>query len=62
MCRMLGIVASEPTDFKVCLRDAPRSLATLSREHPHGWGLAVLADRESEDPETGKWKLDKRPA
>jgi glutamine amidotransferase len=59
---MLGIVASEPTDFKVCLRDAPRSLATLSREHPHGWGLAVLADRESEDPETGKWKLDKRPA
>lgn len=41
MCRLLGIVASEETEFRVLLREAPRSLATLSREHGDGWGLAV---------------------
>jgi len=54
---MLGIVASEPTDFKVCLREAPRSLASLSREHPHGWGLAVFA----EDGEGSGWRVQKQP-
>ena len=43
MCRLLGIAASEPTDFKIVLREAPRSLATLSREHPDGWGIAVFS-------------------
>jgi predicted glutamine amidotransferase len=43
MCRMLGIVASEPTDFRLCLREAPRSLSSLSRDHPDGWGVAVHA-------------------
>jgi glutamine amidotransferase len=52
---MLGIVASEPTDFKVCLKEAPRSLATLSRDHPHGWGLAVHAKRDG-------WTVEKRAA
>jgi glutamine amidotransferase len=56
MCRMLGIVASEPTDFKVCLREAPRSLVSLSREHPHGWGLAVFADDDA------GWTVRKQPA
>ena len=42
MCRLLGIVASEETEFRVLLREAPRSLATLSREHGDGWGLAVF--------------------
>lgn len=41
MCRLLGIVASEPTEFRLVLRDVPRSLAALSREHPDGWGLAI---------------------
>jgi predicted glutamine amidotransferase len=41
MCRLLGVVSSESTDYGFSLREAPRSLATLSREHPHGWGLAV---------------------
>ncbi len=41
MCRLIGIVASEPTRFSVLLREAPRSLATLSREHPDGWGIAA---------------------
>jgi predicted glutamine amidotransferase len=41
MCRLLGIVASERTAFRLVLRDAKRSLAALSREHPDGWGIAV---------------------
>lgn len=41
MCRLLGIVASEPTEFGLVLTEAPRSLATLSREHPDGWGVAT---------------------
>ena len=45
MCRLLGIASSEPTDFKIVLREAPRSLAALSREHRDGWGIAVFDDR-----------------
>jgi glutamine amidotransferase len=41
MCRLIGIVASEPTEFGLCLTEAPRCLARLSREHPDGWGLAI---------------------
>jgi glutamine amidotransferase len=44
MCRLLGIVASEPTDFKIVLRESSRSMAALSREHPDGWGIAVFDD------------------
>jgi predicted glutamine amidotransferase len=52
MCRLLGIVASEPTEFRLCLREGPRSLAALSREHRDGWGLAIWDD-------TSTWRLDK---
>lgn len=52
MCRLLGIVASESTEFRLCLREAPRSLAALSREHRDGWGLAVWDD-------TSSWRIDK---
>lgn len=41
MCRLLGIVASEATDYRFLLHVAPRSLAALSEEHPDGWGMAV---------------------
>lgn len=41
MCRLLGILARVPTAFEICLRDAPRSLACLSRENRDGWGVAV---------------------
>src|SRR5690242_6148939 len=41
MCRLLGIVASEPTEFRMVLREVPRSIATLSEEHADGWGLAI---------------------
>lgn len=42
MCRLVGIVASENTEFGLCLKEAPRSLARLSREHPDGWGIAIF--------------------
>lgn len=41
MCRLLAVVSSELTDFRFSLREAPRSMAVLSGEHPHGWGIAV---------------------
>ena len=44
MCRLVGIVSSEPTDFKIVLREAPRSMAALSREHRDGWGIAIFDD------------------
>jgi len=41
MCRLVGIIASEETEFGLCLNTAERSLASLSREHPDGWGIAI---------------------
>ena len=52
MCRLLGIASSEPTDFRICLRESPRSLAALSREHRDGWGIAVF-------DEQGGWSIEK---
>lgn len=54
MCRLLGVVAGETTDFCFALHQAPRSLASLSKEHPHGWGVAVY------EPAAG-WSVQKRP-
>ncbi len=54
MCRLLGVVSSEATDFRFHLRAAPRSLATLSPHHPDGWGVAVL-------DEAGVWNVTKHP-
>lgn len=49
MCRLLGVVASEPTEFGLGLTGAPRCLATLSREHRDGWGIAIHdADQDSD--------------
>ncbi len=53
MCRLLGIAANEPTEFRIVLREAPRSLAALSREHRDGWGIAVY------DACAKTWQLDK---
>jgi len=49
MCRLLGIVATEPYEYGLVLRDAPRSMAVLSKEHSDGWGVAThLAEPGSE--------------
>ena len=62
MCRLLGIVASEPAEFGLVLTEAPRCLATLSREHRDGWGIAIHdADAKQtlgEDP----WRLHRGTA
>ncbi len=54
MCRLLGIVASEPTEFRIVLREAPRSMAALSLEHRDGWGLAI-----HDGADEGGWKVHK---
>ena len=54
MCRLVGIVASEQTEFTLCLTEAPRCLARLSHEHPDGWGVAIHDGRDS-----GRWQLAK---
>lgn len=53
MCRLVGIVTSESTEFGLCLTGAPRSLARLSREHPDGWGIAIF------EQENAAWRLHK---
>lgn len=53
MCRLVAVVASELTNFRFCLSDAPRSLSKLSPDHPDGWGIAVH--------DGNGWELDKRP-
>lgn len=41
MCRLLAVVRSGRSGWRQRLVDAPRGLRSLSREHPHGWGVAV---------------------
>jgi predicted glutamine amidotransferase len=53
MCRLLGITANEPTEFRIVLREAPRSLAALSRDHRDGWGIAVF------DARSETWRIEK---
>lgn len=43
---MLGLVAASPVVTRRLLRDAPRSLWALSREHPDGWGVAIREGAE----------------
>lgn len=60
MCRLLGIVASESTEFALGLTGAPRCLAALSREHRDGWGIAT------HDPSRGafseRWEIHRGTA
>jgi predicted glutamine amidotransferase len=63
MCRLLGIVSSEPTEFRLILQDAPRSLAALSREHRDGWGVAVFESQQaSQTVADHGWRLRKAVA
>jgi len=54
MCRMVGLLAASPVVTRGLLRDAPRSLWALSREHPDGWGVAVR--------EAGEWIVSRGTA
>lgn len=53
MCRLLGIFSSIAVEYRMILREAPKSLCALSREHPHGWGLAVFG--------ADGWRVEKKP-
>lgn len=62
MCRLLGVVSAEVVSHRLALQQAPRSLAELSPDHPHGWGLAVSDGRRCWDVyrATGCAKEDQR--
>lgn len=38
---MFGLVAQQPVTARALLREAPRSLRRLAREHRDGWGVAL---------------------
>jgi glutamine amidotransferase len=63
MCRLVGIVASDITEFGLVLKEAPRSLARLSREHPDGWGIAAhggpgsIPPPAEISPHHGAWRV-----
>lgn len=44
MCRMLAVRSARPTKIEDMLVQAPHSLGRLSKDHRHGWGLAVYVD------------------
>ena len=50
MCRVLGCVAAEPVSLRHELVDAPNPLVRQSEQHDSGWGLAVYARGEGEEP------------
>lgn len=54
MCRLVGIVASEVTEFGLVLKEAPRSLAKLSEQHPDGWGIAAHGGPDASPPSTSR--------
>jgi predicted glutamine amidotransferase len=41
MCRFVAVITEEITSYGLVLKEAPRSLARLSTEHPDGWGIAA---------------------
>ncbi len=65
MCRLVGVVASDVTEFGLVLKEAPRSLARLSREHPDGWGIAAhggpgsIPPPSERSPHDGVWRIHK---
>ncbi|HEY3446098.1 MAG TPA: class II glutamine amidotransferase [Myxococcales bacterium] len=44
MCRMLAVRSARPVKIEDMLVHAPYSLGKLSKDHRHGWGLAVYVD------------------
>lgn len=68
MCRLVGVVASEITEFGLVLKEAPRSLARLSAEHRDGWGIAAhghpdaIPPPSERSPHDGGWRVHKGTA
>jgi len=53
MCRMFGVVATQPVALHAFLWEGARSLAALSSEHCDGWGIALH--------DASAWSVEKRP-
>ena len=62
MCRLLGVVASELTEFGLGLTGAPRCLATLSEQHPDGWGIAIHNAAHAARAAEESWDLQRGTA
>jgi glutamine amidotransferase len=62
MCRLLGVIASESTEFGLGLTRAPRCLAALSREHRDGWGIAIHDADRADVPVQSPWDLHRGTA
>jgi len=68
MCRLVGVVASDVTEFGLVLKEAPRSLACLSREHRDGWGIAAhggpgsIPPPSAHSPHDSVWRVHKGTA
>ena len=50
MCRILGCVATSPVGIRHELLEAQNPLIRQSEEHDSGWGMAVYARGEGEEP------------
>jgi len=60
MCRLLGIISAEAIPYRVLLKEIPRSLSVLSKEHSDGWGLAVYrASLHADGQPSEDWALYK---
>jgi len=46
MCRLLGLVASQPVDFNISMAEAPEHFRALGQNIPDGWGLGYFLDGE----------------
>ncbi len=58
MCRLLGLVASQPVDLSFSLLEAPQQFRALGQNNPDGWGLGYFVEgrpevRKSLLPATG---------
>jgi len=53
MCRLFGALSTQIEAHPLALTETPKSLAVLSPDHPHGWGIAVHDGRS--------WSLHKSP-
>jgi predicted glutamine amidotransferase len=51
MCRVFGCVAAEPVSIRHELLEAENPLIRQSEEHDSGWGMAVYARADGEQPE-----------
>jgi len=50
MCRVLGCVAADPVSLRPELIEAPNPLIRQSEHHDSGWGMAVYARGDGEEP------------